>query len=222
MRGRCARTTCALAALAIATPVALAQAEASLDFEQTFNSQGEPATAHYIATYAMADGAHRVEVWRDRDLHLKRRTDDALEIYVDRPAGDNEWSMAVLDLRHRIRTEIDRTSLYRLGHIAAWSSMAHSLARPAGAYRLTEVGRQDIPAVATLAPCRWYALSQGARTTRICWSVDQRAPLLIIDESNAKLWTIVQMDALPLPAGTFAIDDRGFVRNDAHADIRGD
>jgi hypothetical protein len=211
-----------LLVLSAGAAVPLAEADASLDFDRTFNDVHEPPTSHYIATYRLADGEHRLEVWRDRSLHLRRRTDDAIETYVDRPVGDTEWSMVVLDLRRRIRTDIDRTSLFRIGHFPDWFSMAHSLSRPAGPYRLTEVPRREEPRLATAAPCRWYALSQGARTTRICWSVAQRAPLLIIDESDTRLWAIDHLDTLPLPGAVFAFDDRGFVRNDTHADIKGD
>jgi hypothetical protein len=220
-RGR-SRLAGVLLALGTAAAVPLARADASLDFDRTFNDLREPPTSHYIATYRLVDGEHRVEVWRDRSLHLRRRTDDAIETYVDRSPGDTEWSMVVLDLRQRIRTDIDRTSLYRIGHFPDWFSMAHSLARPAGPYRLREVARGEEPRLATAAPCRWYALSQGSRTTRICWSLAQRAPLLMIDESNALLWAIDHFDTLPLPGNLFVIDDLGFVRNDAHADIKGD
>lgn len=220
---RCrSRAAGVLLALGAVAAVPLAQADASLDFDRTFNDLREPQTSHYVATYRLADGEHRVEVWRDRSLHLRRRTDDAIETYVERLPGDTEWSMVVLDLRQRIRTDIDRTSLYRIGHFPDWFSMAHSLSRPAGPYRLAEVPRGEEPRLATAAPCRWYALSQGSRTTRICWSAAQRASLLIVDESNTPLWAIDHLDNLPLPGTVFAIDDRGFVRNDAHADIKGD
>lgn len=222
MRIRRTGAAAILAAFAASAGVPLARADGSLDFDRTFNDQGEPQTLHYVAAYRLADGEHRVEAWRDRGVHLKRRTDDTIETYVDRSPEDTEWSMAVLDLKHRIRTDVDRTSLYRIGHFSDWFSMAHALSRPVGPYRLAELAGGEAPGLPTVAPCRWFALSQGARTTRICWNATQRVPMLIVDESNTRLWEINHVDTGPLPGATFVIDDRGFVRNDAHADIMGD
>ena len=73
-----------------------------------------------FASYVVQGQAHRLEVWRDGDVHLKRRTDDRVEIVVLRPAGDTEWKMTVLDLKRRIRTDVDRTNLIRIGRFGDW------------------------------------------------------------------------------------------------------
>jgi hypothetical protein len=215
-----------LAAQSIAVALALsaqsACAGALLDFDRTFNDSREPARSHYVATYRLADGEHRVEVWRDRNLRLKRHTDEAIETYVDRPLGKTEWSMVVLDLKRRIRTDIDRTNLYRIGHFIDWFSLSHSLSRPTGPYELAILPQNAQPPVAPIGACRWYLLTQGSRTNKICWSAAQGAAFVITDGNDAVRWMLSAIDSHALPAATFAIDDRDFVRNNANEDIEAD
>ena len=199
-----------------------AGAAAALDFDQTFNDRGEPASSHYVATYWLANGEHRLEVWRDRNLHLKRRTDEAIETHVDRVPGQSEWSMVVLDLKRRIRTDIDRTNLYRIGHFTDWFSLSHSLSRPAGPYELTVLPPGAQPRITPIGSCRWYLLTQGPQTNKICWSAAQRAPVVITDGGDAVRWALSAIDNRALAEGSFVIDDRDFLRNNASEDIAAD
>ena len=66
--------------------------------------------------------------------------------------------MAVLDLRRKIRTDVDCTNLYRVGHFVNWFGMGHGLTRPSGPYELRQTAalRGVGPAIAA---CRWYRLS---------------------------------------------------------------
>jgi len=211
---------------AIAALLALTSSPASsteaLDFNQVFNGRGEPASSHYVAMYRLADGEHRVEVWRDRDLHLRRRTDDAVETFVTRPPGMTEWSMVVLDLKRRIRTDVDRTSLYRIGHFTDWFALAHSLVRPAGPYELVPLPHGAQPDVTPIGACRWYLLVQGSRTNKICWSAAQSVPLVIADGDNAIRWKLTAIDARAHSARIFVIDDRGFAHNSANKEVAAD
>ena len=206
--------------LALAAP--WAGAATSLDFDKVFTDRAEPAQTHYRATYRLGTGEHRIEVWRDRELRVKRRTDDAIETLVARPAGALEWSMTVLDLKHRIRTDVARTNLYRIGHFTDWFALAHSLARPVGPYTLSALPRTDVPSAQPVAACRWFALTQGTHTSKICWSTRQRVALVITDATDAVQWQVTSIDSRPLPETVFSVDDRGFVRNDANQDIQAD
>jgi hypothetical protein len=199
-----------------------ASAAPALDFDQAFNDRGEPARSHYVATYRLADGEHRVEVWRDRNLRLKRRTDEAIETHVERPPGQTEWSMVVLDLKRRIRTDVDRTSLYRIGHFIDWFGLAHALARPAGPYALALLPRGAQPHITPIGACRWYRLTQGSQTNKICWSAAQRIPFVITDGDDAVRWMLSAVDNGSLAEGTFTIDERDFVRNNASREIAAD
>lgn len=128
--------------------------------------------------------------------------------------------MTVLDLKRRIRTDVDRTSLYRIGHPVDWFALAHVVARPRGDYRLTTIDA-DPPRVDVIAPCRWYRLVDASHTSQLCWSDDARVPLAIVTD-GVVAWRATALEPGPFGDDPFAIDDRGFVRNDANEDIRAD
>lgn len=216
----------ALAALAFAAPVPPASTErpvaaGSLDFDRTFNARGEPAQLYFQAHYQVNGKDHETELWRDGEHQLKRRTDARLETYVFKPDGSDEWRMVVLDLAHKIRTQIDRTNLLRIGHFTDWFSMAHALARPVGGYTLRALpttAQMPVP----VSRCRWYGLTRDGVESRICWSSALHLPLLITDSANQVAWHITKVDRTPLGASHFAISDAGFVHNDANEEIKGD
>ena len=192
-----------------------------VDFDKAFDIRSQPRQGHFVASYVVQGQSHRLEVWRDGDVRLKRRTDDRVEIVVLRPAGDTEWKMTVLDLKRRIRTDVDRTNLVRIGHFGDWFGQAHGVARPVGAYALAPIAAPaNTPAPA--AACRWYLLTQGERSSKICWSKALGRALAITPDEDHVQWQVTSVDAKPLPPDAFAIDDRGFVRNDANEDIKAD
>ena len=211
-----------LQAVFVAGIVAAAGCQAAdLDFDKTFNIRGEARQLNYRATYVVNGSAHQMEVWRDRDQRLKRRTDDKLETYLFKPPRQAEWQMVVLDLQRKMRTDIDRTNLYRIGHFTDWFSMSHALVRPTGTYSLTALSAAPNGAK-PLSACRWYALNQGGAVSHICWSGELHLPLLITDVGGNTLWRVTAASKRPLPATVFAVNDTGFVRNDANADIKTD
>ena len=192
-----------------------------VDFDQAFDIRSQPRHSHFVASYVVQGQSHRLEVWRDGDVHLRRRTDDRVEIVVARPAGDSEWNMTVLDLKRRIRTDVARTNLIRIGHFGDWFGLAHGVAHPVGAYALKPIAAPaDAPAPA--AACRWYRLTQGERSSKICWSKAHGLALAITDAEDRLQWRVTSIDAKSLTPDAFAIDDRGFVRNDANEDIKAD
>ena len=201
--------------------VAAGSQAADLDFDKTFQTTGEARQLHYRATYAVDGTAHQVEVWRDGDQRLKRRTDDKLETHVFKRAKQTEWQMVVLDLPRKIRTDIDRSNLYRIGHFTDWFSMSHALARPIGAYRLTALSAAPGNEQA-LSACRWYALERNSVLSHVCWSGQWRLPLLITDAAGKTQWKVTAASKHALPAAAFALNDAGFVHNDANADIQTD
>ncbi|MDF6619179.1 hypothetical protein NLP61_25870, partial [Escherichia coli] len=133
-------------------------------------SGDEPAALFYRAEFTGSDGVHVLQVWRDRQVRLRRKTDEVLDTYVVRNSADPlEYQMTVVDYRKRITTRIDRNNLIRLGHFSDWFDLAHGLRHPVGEYRLAPTSAPagaPIPASA----CRWYVLSQGNTLNRICWS----------------------------------------------------
>lgn len=209
-----ATLTCGVLSPAHASP-------APLDFDKTFNASHAPAAAHFRAAYEAGGQTHLLEVWRNRDRQLKRRTDNAIETYVSKPTNDPEWSMAVLDLRRKIRTDIDRTNLYRVGHFADWFGMAHGLSRPIGAYELHRIAAAS-SVHRPIAACDWYQLSNQRKTTNICWSEKMKLPLIIATAGGNDQWWMLEADTHPSAAEAFQVADEGFARNNANADINND
>ena len=203
-------------------PAAQAGAKAAT-FASVFDTRGEPAALYYRATFAGKDGPHTVQVWRDGQTRLRRKTDEAIDTYVTRSADDpSAYQMTVVDYRKRITTRIGRDNLIRLGHMSDWFDLAHGLRYPVGAYRLTPAAAPaDAPA--PVSACHWYALTQGSNTHRICWSAREHLPLLIwSDQAASAVWQVTQVERRPIGDVDFALHDAGFVRSDANADLDGD
>jgi len=198
-------------------------AEAALDFERTFAVKEEPAALYYKVAFTGAGGSHTLQVWRDGQLRLRRRTDDAVDTYVLREASNlDEYQMIVVDYGKRTSTQISRNSLVRLGHFSDWFDLAHGLRHPVGPYRLT-ASQRPAHAPAPIDKCRWYELRQAGSADRICWSERDGLPLVIWSErQGAALWRVTQVQRQPMADDVFQLHDAGFVRNDANRDIDND
>lgn len=204
----------------LAVGAAGAQA-APLRFDEAFAVANSP-SVHYEARFAGQDGRERkIEAWREGDTRLKRRTDDAVEIHAVRRAGDAEYAMTVIDLRRKLLTRIDRTNLFRIGNFTDWFDIAHALKHPKGDYTLAAAlappgaGRQ-------VGACSWYDLEQQGRASHICWSGKAQLPLAIVDAQGRTVWHVTKLEAGRIAPGTFKIDTREFVVNDANEDIERD
>jgi len=210
-----------IAALCLAAALSRVAQAGEPAFETAFDTKGEPRELHYRAVFS-ADGAgHRLEVWRYGDLRLKRRTDDAIETYVSRQPGSDEFLMSILDLRRKVRTRVARSNLYRIGNFTDWFDLAHGLKHPVGPYRIVPA-RAPAGAPAAVAGCRWYDLTRNGSTAHVCWSEASRLPLVIAGDGGTVLWQVTGVDTGPIPADTFEVDAAGFVSNDANEDIGGD
>ena len=201
--------------------LALAAGAGQLSFEQAFPVAATPVASHAVVLYRSGGGAHRLELWRDGERRLRRDTDGRLTSLAAHRPGEAGYRLDLFDRARRIHTVVDRDSLYRVGRFTDWRDLAHGLRHPAGAYRVREV-----PAPSTggrpIAPCRWYALEQGTARSTICWSAAEGLPLAILDASGRSTWRVTALDHRPLAAATFHVDARGYVLNDAAADISGD
>ena len=206
----------------LGTALAAGQVEAGANaqhFEQVFQTPGEPASLHYQASFFRDGKQHHMEVWRDGNTRLKRRTDDAVETYVTHASKGPDFELTVLDLKRKILTRIGRDNLYRIGNFTEWFDLAHGLKFPVGDYALAPTIQAPQAAPKPYAPCRWYELTQGHRITRICWSGTAHLPMLMLDGDGTLLWQITQLERPWKDASVFKINDEGFVRNDANQDI---
>lgn len=192
-------------------------------FESVFQSGDEPAALFYRAEFTGSDGVHVLQVWRDRQVRLRRKTDEVLDTYVVRNSADPlEYQMTVVDYRKRITTRIDRNNLIRLGHFSDWFDLAHGLRHPVGTYRIAQASA-PAGAPTPASTCRWYALSQGTSTHRICWRTREHLPMVIWSDAAASgVWRVTQVEHRSIGDEVFVPHDTGFVRNDANADIEGD
>jgi hypothetical protein len=210
-----------LAALLLAAGAASAAARGdSLVFEQVFRAP-DRGSVHYRGTYVTQAAEHHVEAWRDGATRLKRVTDETVETHLTREAGSADFQMTVLDRQRKIATRIARDNLYRIGNFTDWFDLAHALRHPQGEYRLT---RAEAPAAAPkpAGACTWYRLEQGGTASGICWSTRAEVPLLVVSAKGETVWRITSLETRRIPPHVFAIDDRGYVRNDANADIERD
>jgi len=187
-------------------------------FEQVFSVKGEPAATHFVARYMAAGTEHQLEVWRDA-RHVRRHTDERTDTVAVRQ-GEG-YRMAVLDLQKKIRTDIDRDNLYRIGNFTDWYDLGHGLRHPKGEYQLTPASA-PAGAPAAIAACKWVDLQQGGHVTHVCWSGKSKVPLLMVAKDGRVVWRITEIDHRPIKRDTFAVQDAGFVRNDANKDIEQD
>ena len=193
----------------------------SLTFEDAFNTKGEPALLHYQATFVANGANHRIEVWRDGARRLRRVTDDAIETYVFRQPGSDEFRMTVLDKKKRIRTEINRTNLYRIGQFADWNDLAHGLRHPSGSYRIERSAPPPgLPKPSE--PCRWYRMADAGGTTHICWGTASRIPMQIVAAENKLVWNVSSSTRSALPSNTFEVSADGYIFNNASKDLETD
>lgn len=217
-------SVCALVFSTHGWDVRAAQTAAS-NFDTVFSSKGEPASLHYEVTFAGEQKPHTLEVWRDGQTRLRRKTDGALDTYVVRDAADPvEYRMTVVDYGRRITTQIDRTNLIRLGHFSEWFDLSHGLRHPVGAYQLHISSAPEAVSVpAPLGACKWYALRQNAGgENRICWSSKDKLPLVIWSPQKGVVWRVTKVTPGPIARDLFALNDAGFVRNNANSDISDD
>jgi hypothetical protein len=211
----------ALLSLLLAAGAAGAAAPSqSLVFEQVFRTT-DRGSLHYRGTYLTPSAEHHVEAWRDGATRLKRVTDDTVETHVTRERGSPDFQMTVLDRQRKIATRIARDNLYRIGNFTDWFDLAHALRHPKGEYRLTRI---VAPAAAPhpIGACTWYRLEQGGAASSICWSTRAEVPLLVVSAKGETVWRITSLDMRRIAQPVFAIDERGYVRNDANEDIERD
>lgn len=193
------------------------------DFDTIFSAKNEPEGLHYQVIFAGAGGPHTLEVWRDGQARLRRKTDGALDTYVVRNMADlNEYQMTVVDYERHITTLIDRNNLIRLGHFTEWFDLSHGLRHPIGTYRLTASSAPE-NAPKPVSACKWYALTQDNQAPHhICWSQQDHLPLIIWSDHAGTVWRVSKITSGPIAANIFAMNDEGFVHNNANADINDD
>lgn len=193
------------------------------EWEAAFPTRAAPPQVHFRAVYRDDfGGTHRLEVWRQADLRLRRRTDEAIDLYVEKSAS-GEYLYRLIDHDRKILIRADRTALYRIGVFSDWIGLAHVLNIPRGGYRVTAAARQS-PA-SLRGECVWKRLElvmPAARESEICWSSRWGLPLEIGTQSEQDGWEsrflVQQVESFAPGPEIFAVAREGLVEVDAGPD----
>jgi hypothetical protein len=197
---------------------------ASPEWEAAFPSTAAPERVYFRAHYLDGRGqTHELRVWRDGDRRLRRRTDDAIDLYVDRDKA-GELDFRIVDHRRHVVIRADRTSFHRVGRFSGWIGLAHVLDVPHGTYVVTRLS--DAPASPTARDeCAWFRLATRVplpRVSEICWSRRWGLPLAIETTSGTEerltQFSIDEVRAFEPDHTTFAIDTSKFIEIDARPD----
>lgn len=192
---------------------------APLSWDAAFAARSAPSSVRLVATYRDGGGReHRLQLWRDGDRRLVRRTDDRVELHVERAGGDYRY--VVVDRARKLAYDATRTNLARIGIFADWSALATLIARPDGAYKLRTAGSGRT----SLGACRRFELSRGVTRERICWSDAWKLPLVIerrVDGAWQPQLTVVELARDAIADAVFAMP-AGLQTIDANRDIAED
>jgi hypothetical protein len=219
MRAGCALVSGLLCLLS----AAMVQAEdVTSQWEAAFPTRGAPSQVHFRAVYRDGfDRAHELEVWREADLRLRRRTDDSIDLYVEKSvSGEYEYRLVDHDRNMLIRA--DRTTLYRIGVFSDWIGLAHVLKVPRGEYRIMPAVRQS-PA-SLRGECLWQRLEltlPSSAPTEICWSSRWGLPLEIgTDAKNGfrSRFSVEEVGTFASAPEIFTVARDGLVEIDAGPD----
>src|SRR5712691_1247756 len=155
------------------------QADTStLVWGEVFSTKSAPENVYFRARYLDDAGKnHRLQVWRQADLHLRRRTDDRLDLYLDKDASGN-YAYRLVDYARQVIISTDRANLYRMGILSDWSGLAHVLIFPRGNYTITPRGETH---TTRNAKCILYQLETAASSSasQVCWSDQWGLPVTI-------------------------------------------
>ncbi|MFT4174949.1 MAG: hypothetical protein QM639_20430 [Rhodocyclaceae bacterium] len=213
--------TLRLATFCVAAATVFSAQAKEQTFEEAFSTRREPAALHYEVQVFSRGAPHHLEIWRDANRRLRRKTDGDTDLYAFKEQGDSDFRLSILDHKRHIHSLVDRTNLARLGTFTDWYDLGHGLRHPIGDYHLTP-GTAPDTAPQAVADCQWYDLTANQRTSHICWSAQLKIPLMIMSSDKVVMWRVTAVDRKPIPAATFAINDAGYVRNDANEDIEND
>lgn len=133
------------------------------------DNPGDMPAIHARGHYQRAGVAHPIELWRDGRGRLRRRTDDAIDLYVEpgREEGENVYSL--LDWRRMRAVRVSEPNLARIGVFTTYEELATWLSRPPGASRVVALdGRASTP---TAVACTWFRVELERRGAfDVCWS----------------------------------------------------
>jgi len=202
--------------------------EKAPSWDSVFSLSGAPKGVHLTASYLDSKGrSHSLELWRDGDSRLRRRTDDKLDLFAEKTKG-GDYTFRLVDLAAKRLFEVSRTNLARIGVFPDFPALAGILARPKVAHSLHRDGR---PIERTrVGDCGWVRLDvKGSGSKDICWSDRFKVPLLIKAPTTAGgpatiQFEVKQIEAKVPSAEVFKVPQRGLhvIRADQDIDPSSD
>jgi len=190
------------------------------EWGKAFATKSAPENVYFRARYLDQTGkSHQLQVWRQADLHLRRRTDDLLDLYLDKNA-DGNYNYRLVDYARQVIISTDRANLLRMGIISDWFGLAHVLNFPRGNYTITP--RQETATMPN--KCTWYQLeiTSSRSSSRICWSDQWGLPLSIQARTNDSEWTtqftVEDIHTFQPAPGTFDVPRNSFLQIEAAPD----
>ncbi len=191
------------------------------EWGKVFATKSAPENVYFRARYLDQTGkSHQLQVWRQADLHLRRRTDDRLELYLDKDASGN-YTYRLVDYARLVIISTDRANLFRIGIISDWFGLAHVLNFPGGNCTITP--RQETVTMPN-EKCTWYQLeiASSRSVSQICWSDHWGLPLTIQARTNDGEWTtqftVEEVHTFHPAPGTFDVPRNSFLQIDANPD----
>jgi hypothetical protein len=193
------------------------------EWEAAFPTASAPARVYFRAHYLDGDErTHELRVWRDGQQRLRRRTDDTIDLYVDRNKT-GELDFRIVDYARHVVIRADRTAFHRVGRFTDWIGLADVLDVPHGIYFVSKLSGQSNSS--PRGECAWFRLETSVPSTKqsdICWSREWGVALTI-ETTNSKgeiltQFSIDEVNAFEPDHATFAIDAPQFVEIDARTD----
>ena len=199
MRSGQRRSQVAVCALACCCCAPAFAEPAALDWEAAFPVEGAAKDVYLDAHFVGSDGtSHRLQLWRHGAQFLRRRTDEALDLYVHQAERAGDYSYRLIDHYRRVSIDVRRNQLYRIGVFSDWFGLAHVLDRPKTEFVARTVAalpqERQLPRLKeSQMDCAWRSLQRGNRRsqdiTRICWSAKWGLPLSIRARGPKGEWT---------------------------------
>jgi hypothetical protein len=162
---------------------------ADLSWDEAFATGVSKREVYLDAHFTGSDGKHhRLQLWRRGAEFLHRRTDDVLDLYLER-ADAADYRYRLFDHQRRVSIAANRGHLYRIGVFSDWFGLAHVVDRPKTRFTV-----RAVPALPDerARDCAWRLLVRetpaGTDRSRICWAASWGAPMVIRAEGPKGSW----------------------------------
>lgn len=189
-----------------------------LEWDTAFADRSGEKPLHFRATYMDSAGhAHTLEEWRQGASHIRRKTDDRIDLHADvvgsaRPGLPADYVWQVIDLQKHVDHRISTQGMMKAGMIYSYWSMAHVLTRPAGKFSISPLASRPELKVGGFS-CRWYRIDPSDQAaSQVCWATQIGVPLRIEALGADRTWkTTFSVDTVDsfLAPKTFTVDVAG-------------